>query len=1476
MELPLTVSMAARSPVDVLVRAEPDATIGELAAALAQHLDLPASAGQSPPALYLGPSLLAPGEELSAAGLLQGSVVGMGMAVPAQPNGDGPVEVAVLGGPAAGPSVALSPGETVTVGRSRDSGLTIEDPQVSRNHARVTIDWDGAVLEDAGSTNGVGWAGHRILGAQRLAAGDVFQIGDSVVSVREVETAARVLDPPAANGTRGFNRPPRIAPPALATEIEVPVQPTEPQGLRFPLISLLAPVLIGVALVLLLHQIVYLAFVALSPVMVLSNYLGDRRRGRRDYRTQLAAYQQATATFDATMSAAVAADERLSRVRLPDPAAIRRTATAPTTRLWERRREDNDFLRLRIGLADAPAHIQVKGGAEGAPPLARLVPAAIDVAEAGIVGLAGPRPATLAWARAMLSQTAALHSPGDVRIVVLTGQDGAGDWAWTAWLPHLVPPDPSWDCSRLVGVGRQQVEDRLTVLRRLIDDRLETARSQLRAGPPLGSRILVVLDGARRLRTLDGIAEVLRRGPEAGVFALCLDEHETSLPEECQVAVVASNPSGSRAVVHRKGAAPVEGVIVDGVSTEGAERVSRALASLRESGPGQGGRGVELPRSVRLLDLLGLDEPTAADVAKVWRSSPGGRSTEAIIGMATTGPFVVDLRKDGPHGLVAGTTGAGKSELLQSLVASLALANRPDALTFVLVDYKGGSAFRECRDLPHCVGLITDLDGHLAARALASLTAELKRREGLLAQAGARDIDEYWALTTGLPSGPLPSAPLPRLAIVIDEFATLVEEVPDFVRGVIGIGMRGRSLGVHVILATQRPAGVVSAELRANVNLRLCLRVANPQDSTDVIDGPDAARIGRDTPGRAYALTGYRDLTPFQTARIGVARPGEPVGLGASRVTVAAWSLTSLGARRVQSDAGEADSSGATDLSLLVAAIEAAARNEGIERPPSPWLPPLPDVVSIDDVGGAVGGREGAGGPDGLGRRDGVGLRAVVGLVDRPESQTQEPFVLDLDRGGSVLVIGTVRSGRSTALRTIAAGLASRLGPEDLHLYVIDCGNRALDPLASWPHCGAVVSGDDPDRLTRLVDLLGSLVQARARTGHTGPPVVVLIDRLEAFVARYAERDGGRLVDAVDRLLREGRAVGVTFVISGDRTAFSTRLASAVESRLVLRQADRSDYGLLGLDVRQVPSHLVNGRAVWAQTGHELQIAVLGPDPADAPQSARGAEMAACGPAAGVGAGAAVGAEAARRARRVDPLPTRITLAEIEALTASDVNQAPGGDNPDGDAVALVGAGGDELCAVRVDLTEAGPGFVVAGPPRSGRSTALAGIVRSLSGRAGAARSVVIVTPRASPLRDLGSLPGVAAILSSGPELAAQMEEAIGRSEGPKALVIDDAELLADGPAAKLLEGLVRTARDNDLVVVVAATTDDLLLSRFRGWLAEVRRSRSGLLLTPAAVTDGEVFDLRLPRSTSSGWPPGRALLVLRGEATSVQVAMLD
>ncbi|HEY9376531.1 MAG TPA: FtsK/SpoIIIE domain-containing protein, partial [Jiangellaceae bacterium] len=426
-------------------------------------------------------------------------------------------------------------------------------------------------------------------------------------------------------------------------------------------------------------------------------------------------------------------------------------------------------------------------------------------------------------------------------------------------------------------------------------------------------------------------------------------------------------------------------------------------------------------------------------------------TTLAVIGESLDGPFAVDVRADGPHGLVAGTTGSGKSELLQTLIASLAVGNRPDEMTFVLIDYKGGAAFKDCNRLPHTVGMVTDLDAHLTTRALESLGAELRRREHQLARAGAKDIEDYLAARG--PDNP----PLPRLMIVIDEFAALVAELPEFVTGLVDIARRGRSLGVHLILATQRPAGVVSAEIKSNTNLRIALRVTDRNDSQDVIESTDAAEISKSTPGRAFARLGHSSLVPFQSARIG-GRISASADHAAVAVRALSWEARGRSAPAGLVEADDDDVSVPTDLAALVEAVGIAAEQSGIAVPPSPWLPPLPDLVTLDDLGTESDAGDGSD----------AEIELPFGLVDVPREQRRAVATYNVSRGGHLAVVGAPRTGRSTQLRALAGAVGRHVSPRSVHLYGVDCGNNALLPLIGLPHTGAVVTRDQPDRLSRL------------------------------------------------------------------------------------------------------------------------------------------------------------------------------------------------------------------------------------------------------------------------------------------------------------------------------------------------------------------------------------------------------------------------
>lgn len=1244
-----------------------------------------------------------------------------------------------------------------------------------------------------------------------------------------------------------FNRPPRILPPTPERAFVLPEEPRKPRRITVPWPMVLAPMVMAGPMALLFGSWRFLLFALLSPIMAMFNFVASRRGAARDYREKVVEFRQDDRSVRQRVARALRAERDELRWLHPDPAELLLQVVGPGQGLWRRRRTDADHLALRIGVADRPALVSVrergrKETEEPRPPdVLRDVPVSLSLRDLAVVGVHGDQGARDSLARWLVGQAAVLHTPRDLQVVALTRPDREAQWGWLRWLPHCRREGEP--VGALVGTDQETSARRVGEIAQLIADRAEHATPSFSDKLPPGPEVLVVLDGARRLRALPGIITLLRQGPAVGVYTLCLDDDQNALPEECRAVL---DVGEDLVELRRAGTEAVARIRPDLVEPGWAERVGRAMAPVRDTTPDV--ESSNLPSSARLLECIGLEDPTGPLVAARW--GPAAR-TDIVIGAGFDGPFRLDVRKDGPHALIAGTTGSGKSEFLQTIVASLAVSNSPEQMTFVLVDYKGGSAFKDCALLPHTVGMVTDLDTHLVGRALTSLGAELRRREHLLAGPGAKDLEDYWALQRRDPSLPT----IPRLAIVIDEFASLKAELPDFVTGLVTIAQRGRSLGIHLVLATQRPSGVISNDIRANTNLRIALRVTDEAESRDVIDASDAATIGPDQPGRGYARLGHASLLPFQSGRVGGARPRTSSAATVSLLEPLAWPLpwAHLGRpapvrpREEGTDTDEGD----TDLSVLVKAVTDAATMLRMDRPHSPWLPALPSPISLDELRRRAG--------------DVPAGSAPWALEDHPAEQAQVPRVFTLGTSGHLYVVGGPRSGRSTALRTLAVGLAETLPSRDLHVYGLDCGNGALLPLSALPHTGAVVQRTEVERAGRLLDRLAEEAMRRQQVlGESGfadideqraaaapddrlPYVVLLVDRWEGFVSDLADVDMGRLNDRVFSLLREGASVGIHVVVSGDRTLLSGRVATLVEHKLMLRLPDRGDYAMAGVRAKDVPDDIADGRGLWSEVGTEAQVAVLGDDVSGAAQSAH---VRAVGERLTAAERDLPAAPAALRPVGLAVLPADLAVEDVLGGADHDERQGLGSVVPPGHVP--LGVGGDRLELLSAEAVTA-PVLVV-GPGRSGRTTTLAFVARWAEQ---AGLDVLAMTPSAN---GLSALLGERAIVGTDHEPQDLVERFRALPDG-SVLLVDDAELLREGPLAGLLLAVVRQARDRGFLVVVAGGVSELSTG-YSGWVVEARKGRRGLLLSPQEALQADIFGGRVARtSLTSRVTPGRGVL---------------
>ena len=1180
---------------------------------------------------------------------------------PSPPPGPSGIAIAVVAGPDAGRALPL-PLHGGRVGRNPAGAAVIDDRTVSRGHLEIHIAGDEVSAHDLGSVNGSRTGNQWLTTPTPVAIDALVHLGASTIRFESAPPLLPTASLAAARGGRiALVRPPRQRRPALSAIAPPPRAAGPSRLMAINLVAIAVPVLFA-----LLMAVVFDPRFALmgliGPLLAVSNHFGQRRRARRDNAERATTERQARARFRNAVIGARDAHEHDVHRRTPDLVEIARRIGDDLSGLWERRPSHDDFLLLSVGFGSiewTPTFTSeprdIDEAARAVLDEHRVIDDAPIVVDACMpIGIRGEASEALALARALLMQAAALHGPADLRIVVATTDARCAQWHWTEWLPHTF--DPRADI-RLVAGGEVALRDTVEQLLGAAD------------GDDIAHTLVIVDDASLAANRATPVRQLL--AGLHGATAIVIASTTASLPSLCHTVIDVAADMAVTVTVPARAAAP-RSVRGAGLSADTATRLAAGMARFVD--PEASTAAAPLPAQVALLRLFG-NEVDQRTIEARWDESRAASSFVVPIGVDGDGPLMIDLVHDGPHILVAGTTGSGKSELLRTLIASLAATVDAQRVNFLLIDYKGGSAFDRCAALPHTVGVVTDLDGRLTARALTCLEAELRRRERALRQAGVDDIATYHRRQ--LDEGRLD--PLPRLVVVVDEFAALVSELPQFVDALIDVGQRGRSLGVHIVLATQRPSGVVKDALRANANLRISLRVLDQNDSRDVVGVTAAALISRRHPGRAIAWLGAAELLTFQTATV----TGRTARLTGSPVQVSAESTP----------APAVAEHGPSDLARLVDIITGAHTEGGYAAAWRPWPDPLPLRVA-------------------LGAFERVGTRSidegvVLGLADAPHEQRQETARWH-PHNGPLLVQSLRGGGATTALSTIAVDVARSHAPDRVHLYVLDLGAGDLAPLAALPHCGAYIAGHETERTARLLRMLGDELHSR-KAGPNGdcgrrPVIVVLIDNIAAFTS---STDAEQHRDTLRQLIGDGAAVDIHLALSTDRAgALGHAVETLIAQRVLLRLADAAYYAMIG--VRGVdPAHLPPGRGFLVPGATEIQIAL----PGDA------------GLPAAVAAVCAVGA--AREARPIAVLPSTVSLRDMAVS---------GPAAPDAWIIGLL----DRTLGPAVLALAPGDHALIAGPARAGKSSAL-GLIAHLAQRDGSV--VHVVAPPRSPLRRDCALP---------------------------------------------------------------------------------------------------------------------------------------
>ena len=1173
-----------------------------------------------------------------------------------------PATLVVTAGLRAGTRLAPPSSGAWVIGRSNGCDVVIDDPTVSRRHARVTVDGAGLrpVIVDLGSLNGTVVAGRATRASTRVPTRASVRLGATCLQWRapvEDAPAAVLAGLGAAAGRIPFNRPPRRRPPTVPAALPVPAEPpSRPESEPLSWAGIVLPMVAGLALAVVWSPFMAV-FAVLGPLITVGTWLERRRRTGRSHQRACEDVADQVKRLVASLPARHAAERRRRVMLVPDLAELVRRAETPSLRCWERRLSDPDAMRLGVGTADLPyaPPLEVDGGgaaaAEALEALQELepldgVPVAVSLLPGHVVGVVGPPAVAQAVARALVLQAAVLHGPADLAISgLMRGREA--EWSWMRWLPHTTD---------IAGGGSGGLV--------ATEAGAWAAAAEAAAADSSQRALLTVIDGTETLtgrsapgRMLLGLARC------AGIVVVA---DVCDLPSHCTTIVEVDHEAGGLRLIDPRSSAAMAPLVAWGVTVATATHAAARLARLDD--PEIRAGSANLPDAVSLVDLLD-GEPTPESVERRWAVTRGTAELCAPIGAAADGPLVLDLVADGPHLLIGGTTGSGKSELLRSLVAGLALSADPDHLAFVLIDYKGGAAFDRCAEIPHVAGTVTDLDDHLAERALVCLEAELRRREERLRAAGAEDLASYRTRARGTGW-----EPLPRLVVVVDEFATLAAELPEFLRSLVGIAQRGRSLGVHMVLATQRPAGVVTDDIRANTSCRIALRVTDRHDSNDVIGSPAAARIPRQRPGQALARFGPGELVAFQSALVTGTTPRSSAGLR----------VGSSAEPRLQAPGDQR-----SDLDSVVDAVVEAHQRRGGPAPRSPWPPPLPCEVAAEALADMVD-------PG----------RPAAWLVDDPARQRQ--FASGWHPAdGHLVVVGGPASGTSTTLAAVALDLCRTRTPDEMHIYAIDLDAGLLPVLEGLPHVGAVIPPTDNDRRTRLLRFLDDQVAARRSGGAGGGvDVVLIVDDLAGLARAHDPVRDAEPHEWFARIWSDGPAVGVRVVVGLGRAGhLSPELASAAGVVLVHAVSDAGDASRFGL--KQPTAHLVPGRAIRADDGLEVHVA----RPA-AGDLAKAVSMLAAAVPPTVHAPARIGS--LPRHIPLDDLPGGACLEDgrIDVRFAiSDLNLEPAG----------------------LTLHD-GEHALVLGPPRTGRTSTLAAIGHAARS---AGAEVLVVADRSGDLASL-------------------------------------------------------------------------------------------------------------------------------------------
>lgn len=875
----------------------------------------------------------------------------------------------------------------------------------------------------------------------------------------------------------------------------------------------------------------------------------------------------------------------------PSLESLVKSAIKKDDTLWNHTPFEKGFLDIRIGKGARESTIGVKAQKERfsldedelreyAPALQKKfeyisnVPISVDLNNTTILGVVGDRSLQLDMLKLMVLRLSITHSYDEVKIVMLYKEKETKEWEFTKWLPHC------WSRGKKERYLSDSREGAFAVLSRIKDVYYDREEMGENAGyASILPHYVVFITDFELIRGNANIIEFIETAKDHGITFVLAYDSIGRLPSTCSKIIQLSR---KECTIYDKNDESGEMVafLPDIASGMDVDKITSTLSEIKVS---EIAEEVSVPESLSFLGLYRANTIEELVIERRWKEAQPYKTLEAPLGIGGNNEiFSLNIHEKfhGPHGLVAGTTGSGKSECIQSYILSMAINYHPYDVAFVLIDYKGGGMANAFADLPHVVGTITNLEGNQIKRSLVSLKSELKRRQTIFKEYKVNHIDAYQMKH----KKGLATEPMPHLILISDEFAELKSQEPEFMNELISTARIGRSLGVHLILATQKPSGVVNDQIWSNTRFRICLKVADRMDSKEMLKRDEAASIT--LPGRCYVQVGNDEI--FKLVQSGYS--GEKFVKNSNMSSSANTGISCIDLQGNElyrtTNKVEIEATEETQLSAIVSYIKGLSQKQGLKQLKL-WLDPLPKELHFSKLDGRVGGFDGEKWTACM-----EWLDPYVGIYDEPEMQKQGIVDVNLGKNGHLVVYGAPGTGKTTFLQTLIYSLAKRYSPEVVNMYVLDFGSRSLNYCKELPHCSDVIFSDDEDRLKKLFQRIESELNIRKKklaeygvgnlpaymqaSGEIVPAMIVIIDNYAAFGELYNEYE----TDLI-KVAREGGNYGMFLVMtSASVNGIKRRITENIKMLYTLQLNDQFDYtNILGRTDGVTPEN-VKGRGL--------------------------------------------------------------------------------------------------------------------------------------------------------------------------------------------------------------------------------------------------------------------------------------------------------